>query len=57
MSLAKSFSITERQRLEYRFEMFNVGSNSHSGAVIPDGSFGDSNFGSLVPLQGSNWFK
>ena len=54
MSLAKSFSITERQRLEYRFEMFNVGSNWHSGAVIPDGNFGDSNFGSLVPLQGSN---
>jgi hypothetical protein len=45
LSLAKSFSMTERQRLEYRFEMFNVGSNWQSGAVIPDGNFGDSNFG------------
>jgi hypothetical protein len=56
LSLAKVFSLTERQRLQARFEMFNVGSNWHQGAVFPDGGFGDSNFGSLVPktkLRGS----
>ncbi|MGA8272451.1 MAG: TonB-dependent receptor, partial [Candidatus Sulfotelmatobacter sp.] len=53
LSFAKSFLITERQQLQVRFEMFNAGSTWHSGAVIPQGNFGSNNFGSLVPLQGS----
>jgi Carboxypeptidase regulatory-like domain len=53
LSFAKWFSITERQRLQVRFEMFNAGSTWHSGAVIPQANIGASNFGSLVPLQGS----
>jgi hypothetical protein len=53
LSFAKWFAITERQRMQLRFEMFNAGSTWHSGAVIPDGGIGDSTFGSLVPLQGS----
>lgn len=53
LSFGKVFPITERQSLQYRFEMFNVGSNWHSAAVIPDGNIGDSNFGSLVPHQSS----
>jgi hypothetical protein len=54
LSFAKWFSITERQRLQVRFEMFNAGSSWHAGSnVIPQGNIGASNFGSLVPPQGS----
>jgi Carboxypeptidase regulatory-like domain len=56
LSFAKTFALTERQRLQVRFEMFNAGSNWHSGAVIPCGSFsncGNTPFGSLVPAQGT----
>src|ERR1700733_9732027 len=53
LSFAKVFALTERQHLQARFEMFNAGSNWHQGAVFPDGGFGDSNFGSLVPKQSS----
>lgn len=54
LSFAKWFSITERQRLQVRFEMFNAGSTWHAGNnVIPQGNIGSSNFGSLVPPQGS----
>jgi hypothetical protein len=51
LSFAKYFHITERQRLQYRLEIFNVGSNWHSVGRVPDGNVTDSNFGSLV---GSN---
>ena len=53
LSFGKVFPIGERQNLQYRLELFNAGSNWHAGAVIPDGNFGDSNFGSLVPRQSS----
>ncbi len=54
LSFAKWFSITERQRLQVRFEMFNTGSTWHAGSnVIPQGNIGSNNFGSLVPLQSS----
>jgi len=53
IALAKGFAITERQNVEFRFEMFNAGSTWHQGAVIPDGNIGDINFGSLVPHQNS----
>ncbi len=54
LSFAKWFSITETQRLQVRFEMFNAGSTWHAGSnVIPQGNIGASNFGSLVPPQSS----
>jgi hypothetical protein len=48
LSFAKWFPITERQRLQYRLEIFNVGSNWHSVGQVPDGVFTDTQFGSLV---------
>jgi len=54
LSFAKAFAITERQRLQVRFEMFNAGSTWHKGAWFPDTGVTDSNFGSLVPKQGPN---
>jgi hypothetical protein len=53
LSFAKAFAITERQKLQVRFEMFNAGSTWHKGAWMPDGGVTDSTFGSLVPKQGS----
>jgi hypothetical protein len=50
-SFGKIFRITERQSLQYRLEIFNVGSNWHSVGRVPDDNFTDTNFGSLV---GSN---
>jgi hypothetical protein len=51
LSFAKSFPITERQRLQYRLEIFNVGSNWRSVGRVPDGTVTDPNFGSLVGLN------
>jgi hypothetical protein len=58
LSFAKTFTVTERQHLQVRFEMFNTGSNWHAGAVFPCGSFYGcgppaTNFGALVPVQSS----
>jgi hypothetical protein len=53
LSFAKAFAITEKQRLQVRFEMFNAGSTWHHGAWFPDTGVTDSTFGSLVPRQGS----
>lgn len=53
LSLEKQFAFTERQHLKYRLEIFNVGSNWHSVARIPDGNFGDNNFGFLGPNNGA----
>lgn len=56
LSFAKWFAITERQRIQARFEMFNAGSNWHHGAWFPCSSFGNCGstpFGSLVPQQSS----
>jgi hypothetical protein len=53
LSFAKAFAITERQRMQVRFEMFNAGSTWHHGAVFPDTGVTDATFGSLVPRQGS----
>jgi hypothetical protein len=51
LSFGKVFPITERHQLQYRLEMFNVGSNWHSFGRIPDNNFTDGNFGSLVQSQ------
>jgi len=53
LSFAKVFSLTERQHLQVRFEMFNAGSTWHKGAVFPDTGVTDATFGSLVPQQHS----
>lgn len=53
LSFAKFFNITERQRIQARFELFNAGSTWHHGAWLPDGGVTDPTFGSLVPRQGS----
>jgi hypothetical protein len=56
ISFGKSFALTERQQLLFRFEMFNAGSTWHSGAVIPCGNFGNCGntpFGSLIPKKGT----
>lgn len=53
LSFAKEFPVTERQRLQVRFEEFNAGSPWHHGAWFPDGGVTDLTFGSLVPHQGS----
>lgn len=53
LSFAKYFAITERQRVQVRFELFNAGSNWHHGAWFPNNSVGSSTFGSLVPQQSS----
>ncbi len=67
-SLQKNFNITERQRLAYRLEIFNLGSTWHSfyGGSYDDpssnmtsspvgctpGPSGTCDFGSIVPLNG-----
>jgi hypothetical protein len=53
LGFSKGFDITERHKLEYRLEIFNVGSNWHSIGRIPDNSLTDNNFGSLVPNNGA----
>lgn len=53
LSFAKEFAITERQRMQVRFEMFNAGSNWHHGAWLPNNNATSSTFGSLVPQQQS----
>jgi hypothetical protein len=48
LSFGKEFTLTERQHLQYRLEIFNVGSNWHSVARVPDGEMQDgANFGGL----------
>lgn len=48
LSFAKWFPITERQRLQFRVEIFNVGSNWHNTGHIPDNNVTDGNFGMLT---------
>jgi Carboxypeptidase regulatory-like domain/TonB-dependent Receptor Plug Domain len=52
MSFAKNFLFTERQRLQARIDIFNLGSNWHSELRNPDNTLTDSNFGSLVSSNG-----
>jgi len=53
MAFTKGFSITERQKLQFRFEIFNVGSNWHAKNdfygtnLIPGNTVGSCNFGAL----------
>jgi hypothetical protein len=53
LSFEKKFPITERHNLQYRLEIFNVGSNWHSNAVVPDSNLQDNNFGFLGPNNGA----
>jgi hypothetical protein len=64
MSFSKFFPINERQRLQLRAEIFDVGSNWHSQGLIPGNTVGNGNFGSFsnpVPsaysglISQSNW--
>ena len=52
-SFGKDFTITERQHVLYRAEIFNLGSTWHSNTslMFPDSTVTDQNFGSLL---GSN---
>lgn len=49
-SFGKTFAITERQKLLYRAEIFNLGSTWHnnSGYLFPDSNVASSTFGSLL---------
>jgi len=51
MTFAKNFLVTERHRLQYRLDIFNVGSNWHSVMQSPGNHFTDCNYDSL---QGCN---
>jgi hypothetical protein len=53
MSFAKNFLVTERHRLQYRLDIFNVGSNWHStiNNLVPDNRLTDCNYGSLTPCN------
>jgi Carboxypeptidase regulatory-like domain/TonB dependent receptor/TonB-dependent Receptor Plug Domain len=53
LSFEKKFQFTERHNLQYRLEIFNVGSNWHSVARIPDNNLQDNNFGFLGPNNGA----
>lgn len=53
LSFGKDFRITERHSLEYRLEIFNVGSNWHSAPPTPSSWVTSPSFGRLVPMDGS----
>jgi Carboxypeptidase regulatory-like domain/TonB dependent receptor-like, beta-barrel/TonB-dependent Receptor Plug Domain len=53
LSFEKKFQFTERHNLQYRLEIFNVGSNWHSVARIPDNNLQDNNYGFLGPNNGA----
>lgn len=50
-TVGKTFQITESHSLQYKLEIFNVGSEWHSNAPTPSNFMTSSNFGSLVPNQ------
>lgn len=52
-TVGKSFAVTENQSLQYKLEIFNVGSEWHSAAPTPSSYMNSPNFGSLVPNDGS----
>ena len=54
MSFAKNFLVTERHRLEYRLDIFNVGSSWHSVLQSPDNRMTDCNYGSIVGCNALN---
>jgi hypothetical protein len=54
LTFGKSFRITENHTLQYKLEIFNFGSNWHSGpAPTPSSWVGSSNFGYLAQNDGS----
>jgi len=53
MSFAKQFPIKERQKVQYRLDIFNVGSNWHSQFRTPDNDMSDCNYGSLAGCNGA----
>jgi len=56
LAFAKGFQITERHKLQFRAELFNVGSNWHSkndfyaSNLIPGNNVGGCNFGALAGI-------
>jgi hypothetical protein len=54
MTIAKNFLVTERRRLQYRLDVFNVGSNWHSKIQSPDNRLTDCKYGSLVGCNALN---
>jgi hypothetical protein len=56
LGFTKGFSITERQKLQFRLEIFNVGSNWHAkndfggSNLIPGNNVGSCTFGSLAGI-------
>lgn len=56
VSFIKEFPINERNRFEYRLDIFNFGSSWHTGTRVPVHKVGpvSSSFGALIPLTGPN---
>ena len=59
MGFAKRFPITERQKLQFRLDIFNVGSNWHAkndfggSNLVPGNNVGGCTFGSLAGIINS----
>lgn len=56
LAFSKGFPITERQKIEFRTELFNTGSNWHSnqGNLIPGSGLGGCNFGAIAGIGSCN---
>jgi hypothetical protein len=56
LSFAKGFRLTERQKLQFRLDIFNTGSNWHAkndfggSNLIPNNQVGSCNFGALAGI-------
>jgi hypothetical protein len=48
-SLLRNFTLTERARLQFRFEAFNI--TNHPNFMLPGNSFGTATFGAITAAQ------